>query len=136
MKTTTLIVKLLTLTIISYILFSCDKAPKKLDPYLIKVDSIHLPEIISSNIPFEIEFFGKIAGDGCHIFEEFNQSLVNNDINIEAWGNYLEYTGVCPTVEVYLTGHNLTVTLPSSGIYNIKIKQPDNSFLAIQITVN
>lgn len=136
MKTTALIVKLLTLTIISYIPFSCDKTPEKPDPYLIKVDSIHIPGFISSNVPFEIEFFGKIAGDGCHIFKEFTQALTNKDINIEAWGNYLDYSGVCPTVEVYLTGHNLTVTLPSSGIYSIKIKQPDNSSLEKQITVN
>ena len=136
MNTAKLIVKLLTLTIISYILFSCDKAPKKLDPYLIKVDSIHLPGIISSNVPFEIEFFGKIAGDGCHIFEEFTHSLINKDINIEAWGNYVNYAGVCPTIEVYLTGQKLTLTLPSTGIYNIKIKQPDNSILSKQVTVN
>lgn len=136
MKTITIIFRFLILTITSYILFSCDKTPKKLDPYLIKVDSIHLPGIISSNVPFEIEFFGKIAGDGCHIFKEFSESLKDKDINIEAWGSYIDYNGICPTVEVYLTGQNLSVTLPSSGIYNIKIKQPDNSLLLKQITVN
>jgi hypothetical protein len=136
MKTCPFLVKLLILTIISYIIFSCDRVSKKLDPYLIKVDSIHLSGIISSNVPFEIEFFGTIAGDGCHTFDSFTQSLINKDINIEAWGNYTDYNGACPAVLVYLTGHNLTLTLPSSGIYNIKIRQPDNSFLTKQITVN
>ncbi|MFZ0282667.1 MAG: hypothetical protein WAL29_13535, partial [Bacteroidales bacterium] len=106
MKTYATIIRILTTVFIIYILFSCDDSPSRLDTYLIKVDSIRVPASINSNIPFDIEFFGTIAGDGCHIFEEFTQSLINKIINIEAWGNYIDYNGVCPTVMVYLTGHN------------------------------
>jgi hypothetical protein len=136
MKTNTSIIRILTIIFISYILFSCDSGPYRLDAYLIKVDSIHLPASINSNTPFDIEFFGTIAGDGCHCFGEFTQSMTNNDIIVEAWGNYIDYSGKCPTVMVYLTGHKLTMTIPSPGVYNIKIKQPDKTYLTRQITVN
>lgn len=127
--------KFLSLITFCFILLSCHSDPYEVETFLIKVDSIHVPNAIVSNTPFDIDFFGTIASDGCHRFELFQNSISNNDVLIEAWGSVDSKAGVCPTVMVYLNGHKLTVTIRSPGYYTIKIKQPDNSTLVRQIAV-
>ena len=117
------------------LLLSCNHKPDYTF-HLIKVDSIQVPTPLSANVPFEIKFFGTIAGNGCHSFYEFKVNQVNNDLLIEAWEKADAKALLCPTVMVYLTGHNLTTQIQSAGDYNIKIKQPDNSYLEKQVRVN
>jgi hypothetical protein len=135
MKINKLISVVLSFTTFCLILNSCHNGPYIFDPIIIKVDSIHVPNAIVSNTPFEIDFFGTIGSNGCYRFEEFQNSISGNDILIEALGSFDSKAEVCPTVMVYLTGQKLTVTVPAPGYYTIKIKQPDNSTLSRQITV-
>jgi hypothetical protein len=121
---------------ISLILLSCHNDLNTFDDFLIKVDSIHVPITITSNTPFDIEFFGTIGWNGCLSFKTFNQIYKNNDITIEAWGTYDNKAGICPTVMVYLDGRKLNITIPLPGIYKISIKEPDYTSLVRQITVN
>ena len=90
-------------------------------------------------ISFEVkkgELFGFIGPDGCYSFQKFYQTMTsNNDIEVEAWGLYQTDSNVCLTVMVYLNGH-LNMTISAPGIYNLKIKQPDNNYLEKQLTVN
>jgi hypothetical protein len=84
---------------------------------------------------FDIDFFGTIGANGCYSFGSFKRSQVKNDIIIETWGKYDKKAVVCPTVMVYLTGHKETLSIPDPGIYNIKIRQPDNTYLVKQINI-
>lgn len=129
------LIKLLSLIMFSSFLQSCHLNSYEAGTFLIKVDSIHVPDPIVSNTPFDIDFFGTIAGDGCHRFEYFQNSIIDNEISIEAWGYFDNRAGACPTVMVYLDGQKLSVTVPSPGIYTIIINQPDNTSLVKQITV-
>ena len=115
---------------------SCLSEPYTYGDFLIKVDSIHIPDTITLNIPFDIKFFGIIGFDGCHSFKTFNQTVKNNDIMIETWGSYENKNGLCPAVMVYLDGQKLNMTFHTPGIYNIKIIEPDNTSFMRQITVN
>ncbi|TAL67414.1 MAG: hypothetical protein EPN88_07580 [Bacteroidetes bacterium] len=121
---------------VCFFLRSCFSEPYSYEDFLIKVDSIHIPDTISLNIPFDIEFFGIIGFDGCHSFKTFNKSVKNNDIMIEAWGSYENKNGICPAVMVYLEGQKLNMTFHTPGNYNINIIQPGNTSLVRQITVN
>ena len=136
MKTIQSFFKVLIIMTLYSVLISCHSDPYSLDTFLIKVDSIHVPMVITSNTSFDIDFFGTIGGDGCYSFGEFLQTFINNDIMIEARGNYDSKAKVCPTVMVYLTGHKMNLTIPASGIYYLRIKLPDNKYLVKQITVN
>jgi len=104
--------------------------------FLIKVDSIQVPKIITSGIPFDIAFFGTIGTNGCYSFSHFNQTLTGNEIMIEAWGKVDAKAFVCPTVMVYLDGRKLTMTIQTPGLYILKIKQSGNTYLERQITIN
>jgi hypothetical protein len=108
---------------------------KGYDYFLVKVDSIQFTNAAVANEPFDINFFGTIAGNGCFSFSNFNVRQDNSDIIIEAWGKAETNVSVCPTVMVYLTGHKVTHSVQYPGNYNIKVKQPDNSWLVRQIIV-
>ncbi len=127
--------KFLPLITLVCFLLSCHGGPYKVESFLIKVDSIHVPIALISNTPFDIDFFGTIGTDGCHSFVGFNHTLNNQEIMIEAMGSYDYQADLCPTVMVYLNGHKLNMTVPIPGIYIIKIKQPDNTSLLKEITV-
>lgn len=118
------------------LLRSCLDDPYIYQDYMIKVDSIHIPDPVTVNIPFDIEFFGTVGFDGCHSFKTFSQTVENNFITINTWGTYENKNGVCPTVMVYLDGQKLNMTFNVAGTYNIIIGQPDNSTFMRQITVN
>lgn len=136
MKTSKSIIKLLSVFTIFCIFYSCRGGPYQVKEFVIKVDSIHLPGVVTSNTPFDIAFFGTVGNNGCFRFEAFRQSFNKNDIYIEAWGSLDYQATVCPTVMVYLEGRKLTMTIPAPGIYSLKIKQPDANPLIKYITVN
>jgi hypothetical protein len=121
---------------ICFIINSCLGESYIHEEFLIKVDSIHVTDTAASNVPFDIEFFGTIGLDGCYYFTRYYQTSNNNDIIIEAWGSYDNKDRKCPAVKVTLDGHTYNTTIPHPGIYNIKVTQPDYSYLVKQITVN
>lgn len=106
-----------------------------LEDFLIKIDSIHLPDSIQSNTPFDIAFFGTIGFDGCHSFKTFNTVLNNNNITIEVMGTFDNKAETCPTAIVSLDGRKLTLTITYPGVYNIRIKEP-GYYLVNKIIVN
>jgi hypothetical protein len=114
---------------------SCTNYPAPLEDFLIKVDSIHLPNTFTSNIPFDIEFFGTIGFDECHSFKSFNQIINSNIITVEAWGTFDNKPDICPEAKITLDGHKLNMTIPFPGIYTIRIKEP-GYYLVNQIVVN
>jgi hypothetical protein len=129
-------IQLMSVVTLFCYLYSCNGGPYQVKQFLIKVDSIQVPGVVTSNTPFDIAFFGTVGNNGCFRFEAFRQNFNNNDIYIEAWGS-LDYPAtVCPAVMVYLDGRKLSMTVTSPGIYNLKIEQPDANPLIKQITVN
>jgi len=136
MKTFKSVLLFMMIITLCFFLNSCLKEQSIYSDFLIKVDSIHVRDTLASAVPFDIEFFGTVGLDGCHIFKVFNQTIKANEITIGAWGTYENKNGTCPTVIVYLDGQKLNMTIPLTGIYNITILEPDNSYLVRRIVVN
>jgi hypothetical protein len=134
MKTKKSLITLITISIMIYLLSSCLEDAYTFDTFLVKIDSFQLPETMTAKTTFEVRFFGTVGNNGCISFEGFNQNLINKDIEIEAWGRYDNRNNTCPEVMVYLD-KNLEITIPVAGVYNLKIKQPDKSYLERSITV-
>jgi hypothetical protein len=118
------------------IMFSCeDPNAPDYEYFMIKVDSIQIPEIILANETFEIQLFGLIANSGCSQFSEFKTGKQGENIIIEAWGKRNKNAVVCPGVEVYLQKEKLLYRISEKGKYTLKIKQPDGTFLMKEILV-
>jgi hypothetical protein len=127
---------LLVILTSSYLLVSCHLTNVIHQSYLIKVDSIHVPEAVASKTPFEIELFGIVGTSGCHSLESVqNNMTTNNDIVIEVWGTFNSDSEACPAVMVYLD-KKVEMTLSTPGTYHLLIKQPDNTYLEKQLIVN
>ena len=114
-------------------LSSCSKEPRFKD-FLIKVDSVNadIATIYSETFVgslVEIDIYGIISYNGCSSFSHCNSYVKDNDLIIEAWKTSDTEASICPTVMVYLDQH-ITFDrdkLPES--FDIKVKQPDGSFL-------
>jgi hypothetical protein len=125
---------------ISFILFgifsSCED-PNEPDyrSFLIKVDSIQVPDNIAVNEPFELKLYGTIGHSGCSQFSQFKTEEQGNDIMIEAWGKINKKSRICAGVEVCLDDEKLNYVIRKKGNYTIKIKQPDKNYLEQQISV-
>lgn len=124
----------LLITILS--LISCNKDLSTGSDFLIKVDSIKVPDVVTSSTPFDIEFFGTISYNGCVSFKTFNTIMNNKEITIEAWATYQKNDITCPDVMVYLDGQKLKLTISFPGSYHIIIKGPGGAVISRQITVN
>lgn len=118
------------------VIISCQNDLSTSRDFLIKVDSIHFPDSVASNTPFNIEFFGTIGFNGCTKFKSFLPVYKDNKYTIGAWGTYDDKSGQCPDMLVLLDGKKLNLTVPSPGIYLIVIQEPDNSSLVVQIIAN
>lgn len=103
--------------------------------FLIKIDSVHIPESIVPNEAFDIEFFGYIGHNGCYSFSEFVLEKQNQLVMAEAWGKLDVKSGICSDVIVYLRGEKLNCTLEEAGNYIFKIKQPDGTYFERVILV-
>jgi hypothetical protein len=115
---------------------SCLPGPPPLENFLIQVDSIHVPEKITANTPFYIEFYGVVGYDGCHSFDNFNLTYKNNDISVQTWGKYDNKAETCPDVIVFLNGQKLNITIPFPGVYRLLIVEPYGYDLVKQIIVD
>jgi len=113
---------------------SCQK-DEDYEYFLIQVDSVSIPETILANQSFEFEFFGYIGHNGCYNFSEFVSEKQNKTILVEAQGKLNVKSTICSDVMVGLNGEKLILVLNEKGNYNLKIKQPDGTFLERQFLV-
>jgi len=126
---------LLSILIVSLSFSACHLESDTNNDFLIKVDSIHTPEIINSGKPFNLVFYGTIGFNECYTLTNFDLGYNGNDINIQAWGTFNYKEGKCPEGIVTINGQELRIMVQLPGDYRIVILEPDNSVLIKQITV-
>jgi len=135
MKTNVSALGLLSIIVIGLSLLSCHNDSENSNDFIIRVDSVKIPYVVSSATPFDIVFYGTIGFNSCYSFKTFNRAITDNDIKIEAWGTLDYIEGKCPEGLVSLNGQILTLTIPLPGTYRIVIKEPEDYTLVKQITV-
>jgi hypothetical protein len=125
--------KALWLLIFSSVLFfqySCSTEPEEnYVAYKIKVDNITHPDTISITDTLIIKFYGFVGPDGCHRFTHVEEHKKTDQLEITVWGSRPNFETVCPTVLVYLDGKEYKTVLNQIGTYQIRVNQPDDSFL-------
>jgi len=126
---------LLSIMIVYLSLSACKLDSDNNNDFLIKVDSIHTPEIIYSGKTFNLVFYGTIGYNECYSLTNFNVGYNGNDINIQTKGKFNYKEGKCPVGLVTINGQELPLTIQLPGDYRIIIQQPDYSVLVKKITV-
>ncbi len=114
------------------IITSC-KETEDYDYFLVKVDSVLIPDAINANEPFEVKLSGIIGYNGCSSFERFITERQDSIILVEAWGKLRANSNICPDGVVGLNKEKLKYTIDDEGIYTLKVKQPDGTDLEWQI---
>lgn len=113
---------------------SC-KETEDYDYFLVKVDSVLIPDAINANEPFEVKLSGIIGYNGCSSFERFITERQDSMIFVEAWGKLKTNSNICPDAVVGLNKEKLKYVIDGEGIYTLKVKQPDGTYLDWQIEV-
>lgn len=122
--------------IIIFFQYSCSTEPDdNYVPYKIRVDSITHPDTISVDDTLAIKFFGFVGPNGCHRFSHFEKHSTQNEFEFTVWGSRPDFETVCPAVMVWMNGTEYKTVIKQTGIYQIKIKQPDNTALIDTIFV-
>jgi hypothetical protein len=116
-------------------LLSCNNDSFSTNDYKIKVDSIHSPDSVLSNKPFEVVFYGIVGLNKCQQFKTFNIVYNNNDVNIEAWGTDNSNGTPCGEGIIYLDGRKVTISLFRQGSYRVVVNEPNDLTLVKQIVV-
>jgi len=129
--------RILTVLSLIFTFLSCkEEAHPEYEQFLIRIDSVKVPESIVTNKPFDIEFYGTVGTNGCYKFREFKTEKTESEIFVETWGQVNKSTGICPEVMVLLQGKKLNCTIERSGNYTLKVRQPDGSYLKKNIHVD
>ena len=101
-------------------MYSCeDPNAPDYEYFLIKVDSVLIPEIILANVTFEIQFSGLIGHNGCYRFSEFKTEKQGENIIIEAWGKHNINSRICSDEMVSLDKEKLTYNISNKGNYTL-----------------
>jgi hypothetical protein len=115
---------------------SCSKdLQREYDFFLIPVDEVYIEFNPAPGKPLEIRLFGQIGHNGCYRFSKFIIEREGRDILVEAWGVVDKTSGKCRDMIVNLEGEKLNCLIEEAGTYNLKIKQPDGSWMERKIVV-
>ncbi|MBZ0244070.1 MAG: hypothetical protein K8F24_12690 [Bacteroidales bacterium] len=117
----------LSILILAGYLFSCSKADPTAETrqYVIKVDSIQLPDTVASGHRFDIKFFGTIGINGCYSFADFVVSEDSTGLSLMLKGNKkVSANQACPDVLVLLGGMTYSHKFAAAGQYRIRVTNP------------
>ncbi|MBK9099053.1 MAG: hypothetical protein IPM14_13210 [bacterium] len=127
---------LLFLPIAMLILSACSTEPEyNYIEYKIKVDSLVHPNSILLGDTLLIKFYGFVGPDGCHTISRFEEIKKPEEVEIQVWGKKPDFPTVCSAVIVEMRGTIRKVVPEQQGLFLVKVKQPDNSYLIDSVFV-
>ena len=123
---------ILILTLLMAWSTGCKKDDDNTD-FLIKVDSIVMPDTLSFGDTLFVKFYGMVGPDGCYKFDRFEQvpnetSDLPNSMKFKLWGKH-ENSDNCPQQIVYLDGQEISITGLSKGNFFVFVIQPDGTVM-------
>ncbi len=115
---------------------ACKLDSKTTQPFVIYVDSLKVPDVITANVLFRVKLYGTIGPNGCYKLEKlYTYPTPQNEVIIEPWGLYIYDGTPCTTGVTYLKD-SVDVNISATGVYTLKVLRPDYTFLDKVITVN
>lgn len=102
--------------------------------FAVWVDSISVPQEISSSDPLTVRFHGMIGPNQCYSFDRFLTNKEPDRLDVAAFGRY-EASGRCEPIEVFLSGRELVVSPPFVDPFTIMVYQPTGDSLRYELRV-
>ena len=104
---------------------SCRKKPAAGEEYLIKTDSIVVPDTVRLNQSFQLAFYGTIGENGCYRFSRFHIEKNQNKIQIQVIGEVKTGENLnCPQNLPDLNGQALLLQADSLGLLKLEVLNP------------
>lgn len=126
---------LILLLLSALIYLGCSKSDSpQVDNYIIKIDSIVVPDTILFGNNLIVKFYGKVGENGCYAFYKFDVDYELNTTSITSWGRFTHYEA-CPENLPVLYGKELIIYNLSKGNNIIKAIQPDGDALSSEVFV-
>ena len=132
-----LMAKLIFVMIMMVSLITCSKESKEptYTESIIKVDSLRVEyfQTVESRELFTIHLYGTISSNGCSSYSHYKTYWQNQDFIIETWKRTEVDAMICTTLMVYLDEIIIFYRDSFPENFNIKVKQPDGSYLEKQM---
>jgi len=114
---------------------SCTKTTEPMISYfVVKVDSLAIPDTISQSDTLKIKLYGTIGNNGNYSFDHYEATRDSFKLNLKVWGKYVD-KGLAAMVIVMLDGVEYPVFPVYPNKFKIFIHQPDNSVLQDSVVV-
>jgi hypothetical protein len=98
--------------------------------YIIKVDSVTGPSVVSGGAPLTVNVYGFVGGNGCHHFHEFRVDRSAGAADITVFGRREgDTSSLCTHNIVMLEPEPLTVAPPITDPFVLRFHQPDGTIL-------
>ena len=111
-------------------LAACNPLAPDTHEYVIKVDSVAGPSAVSGGVPFTVNVYGFVGGNGCHHFQEFRVERSTGAADVTVIGRREgDAQSLCTQNIVMLKGEPLTIAPPILGSFVLRFHQPDRSIL-------
>ncbi len=122
------------------ILVSCTKTTEITEPevsyFVVKVDSISVPDTIAHSDTLRIKFYGTIGCNSNYSFDHFEAQKTLSSVNLTVWGKYVANEGAFDVLATLQDNDvEYKVSSLNPGVYEIFIHQPDSSMLSDSVTV-
>ena len=103
--------------------------------FIIHVDSVSAPSVVSATDTVEARFYGHIGPDGCWRLAGIDRQLASASVDLTFRGEHEQRSGYnCTSLPVSLNHHEVLLP-PLSTPFTITVHQPDGSLLHRQVTV-
>ncbi len=120
------------------LLVSCTKTTEVDEPaisyFVVKVDSISVPDTLSHSDTLRIKFYGTIGSNSNYSFDHVEAQKTPSSVDLKVWGKYVANDGAYDVVS-FLDGVEYKVSLLYPGQYDISVHQPDSSVLKDSVVV-
>ncbi|MBI4727609.1 hypothetical protein HY768_10410 [candidate division TA06 bacterium] len=125
----------LLLAVVLTALSGCSKTTgPEVSYFVVKVDSITVPDSISRSDTLKIRLYGTIGNNGNYSFDRYEATRDSYKLNLTVWGKHVD-NDVATMVMVLLDGAEYPVYPVYPNKFKIFIRQPDSSILSDSVMV-
>ena len=103
--------------------------------FIVRVDSISVPDSIPRTDTLRVKFYGTIGNDGSYSFDRFEAERSAHNLSLAVWGRRTDMD-LAPQVLIELRGKEYPVSTLYPGLFKINILQPDSTYLRDSVVVH